>query len=332
MTELVLKDKSYFLPEKWEELTPDQYLFLLDLLDEYIHGNILANTVGINFAMYVLNIKKPRLMTSKQSEQFFENIAWLGDKAAFWWMVEFENPKVLDNVDPELNRKLKTTLPDDLPQTPEVRVISRYKYWLEPDFVFCSNLIPSLLKKQGYRFNMDDGLLSTSLTAGQFSAAMTISQQYGKTKKEELLNLLCAILYPVNGHYDFEKAQQQASSFKTLSIQQKQGVYINFRGILAFVTQRTKFAILFNAPKQEGKTKTKGEKITIGFNKNIYTLSKNGYGDTDQLMKLNLVTFLDLLLNELIDAVKSMQSMDMELNQILSATGLSLSQLKLITP
>ncbi|MCW3784929.1 hypothetical protein [Plebeiibacterium sediminum] len=331
MTEIVLKDKTYFLPEKWEELTPDQYLFLLDLLNDYIHNKITANIVAINFAMYVLKIKRPRFMSPKQKEVYYENLAWLGDRAAFWWVVEYEKPEVLNNVDPELRRKLKTTLPEDLPQTPEVRVISRYKYWLEPDFVFCSNLMPTLNKSIGYRFNMDDGLLSSSLSAGQFSDAMTISQQYGTAKKEDLLNLLCAILYPVHGNYKFEKAQEHAVSFKKLSTHHKQAIYINFKGILTFITQRTKFAILFNAPKKQGESTIKEEKITIGFNKNIYTLSKNGYGDTEQLMKVNLVTFLDLLLNELIDAVKSMQNMEMELDKILSATGLSLSQLKLIT-
>ncbi|TAJ13054.1 hypothetical protein DMA11_10335 [Marinilabiliaceae bacterium JC017] len=331
MTEIVLKDKSYFLPEKWDELTPDQFIFLLDLLNEYTQGKREARSVGINFGMYVLGIKKPRWITSQQQELFYENIAWLGEKTAFWWKVVYQNRDALNNIDPGLRKKLKRTLPEDLPNTPEVRVLRREKKWLEPDFNFSSNIIPTLKLSRawascrGYRFSVEDDLLSSSLTAGQFSDAMTIAGQYATGKNSELLNLLCSILYS-GANYSFEKAKNKAPEFCLVKEHIKQAVFINFEGIKAFLTTKTKFAILFRQSDE------KAPKITVGFNNTIYTLSKNGYGDTEKLMQLNLVTFLDLMLKELIDAVRSMKDIEMDLDKILKNTGLTLQQLQLIAP
>lgn len=314
---VVLKNKQYFLPDAWEDLSTEQYLFLLELLNDYTHNRIDASTVGINFAMYVLGIKKPKHLSLVQKEQFYENLAWLGEKATFWWVLKFENPKALDNIDPELRKQLKTHLPADLPQTPEVRVVARQKHWLEPNFTFAKNLIPKIGKAEGYTFSIDNKLMTTSLTAGQFSEAMTICNQFGSTNKPQLLNLLCQILY---------NTDINSKRFKNVSEVTKQGIYINFTAIMGYVTTRTKFALLFRPGK------SKQAKITIGFNQNIYTLAKQGYGNTDELMKANLITFLDLLLNELIDSVKSMQSMEQDIGQIAHNTGLTVSQIKLIAP
>lgn len=338
MKEIHLKDKIYHLPQRWDELTTDQFTFLLDLLNEYTQGQLEARSVGINFGMYVLGIKKPRMMTPRQETQFYENLAWLGERATFWWKVVYQNPDALNNIDSELRKQLKNTLPEELPDTPEVRVLRREKKWLEPDFIFSSNIIPFLepslksnpkhLRYRGYRFSIEDDLLSTNLTAGQFSNAITIAGQYGSTKNPALLNLLCAILYYRYDQvdYSFEKSKTLAPAFKEVPEHIKQAVYINFMGIKEFLTTRTKFAILFRSSNE------KTPEISVGFNNTIYTLAKSGYGDAEQLMQFNLVTFMDLMLKELIDAVKSMKEMEMELDKILSATGLSLAQLNLIAP
>ncbi len=335
MIDIYLKDKAYHLPERWEELTPDQFTFLLDLLNEYTTGKRDADSVGINFGMYLLGIKKPRLMSPKQEMQFYENLAWLGEKAAFWWRVVYEKPEALDHIDPELKKQIKTTLPEDLPDTPEVRVLRRHKKWLEPDFIFSSNILPFLypslnkdpktLRYRGYRFTMEDNLLSTTLTADQFSHAMTIAGQYGATKSESLLNLLCAILYYQYDQvdFDFEKSKEMAPVFNDVPRHIKQGVFINFMGVKEYLTTRTKYAILFR-PSNE-----KTPEINVGFNNNIYTLAKIGYGDAE---RFNLVKLMDLMLKELIDAVRSMKEMEMELDKILSATGLTIHQLNLIAP
>lgn len=317
MIAVVLKNKEYQLPSTWEELNPKQFIFLLKLLNTYTHGKIPATTVGVNFAMYLLGIKKPRFLSAKQKQLYLDNLAWLGDKVAFWWRVKYANPDVLINIDPELKKQLKTNMPEDLPQTPEVRVLCRERKWFEPNFTFSANLIPKINKYQGYAFSTKNKLMSTSLTAGQFSESLTVCNEYGAQKQAPLLNILCSILYNIPADHKHLSKIPEAT---------KQAVYVNFTAVMGYITKHTKFALLFTPGTD------KQAKISIGFNKNIYTLAKNGYGDTNKLSEINLITFLDLLLNELIDSVKTMQSMDMDLGQIANRTGLSIQQIKLIAP
>lgn len=314
---LVLKNKEYQVPGTWEELSPEQFIFLLGLLNSYTHSEIPATNVGVNFAMYLLGIKKPRFLSPSQKQQYLDNLAWLADKVAFWWVVKYAKPEALDNIEPDLRKQLKNTLPEDLPQTPEVRVLCREKKWLEPDFIFSANLIPKIKKHKGYMFSTENKLMSTSLTAGQFSEGLTVCNEYGTQKEATLLNVLCSILYNIPANHKHLSKIPEAT---------KQAVYVNFTAVMGYITKRTKYALLFTP------STDKQAKISIGFNKNIYTLAKNGYGDTNKLAEINLITFLNLLLNELIDSVKTMQSMDMDLGQIANKTSLSIQQIKLIAP
>ncbi|WP_289054168.1 hypothetical protein [Carboxylicivirga marina] len=334
MIELELKGTAYYLPERWEELTPEQFLFLLDLLDDYAQGKREARAVGINFAMHVLGIKKPVALTRKQRQQYYENLGWLGEMASFWWKVVYVNPELLESIDPELREKLRIILPEDMPDTPEVRVLRRAKKYLEPDFSYTCNLLPSIkagnIKYTGYRFGMDAGLLSSDLVAGQFADAMTVAGQYGATRQPELLNHLCSILYRKFGQLSYEPVQAHANAhvFSKVSERIKQAVYLNFIGIREYLTMRTHYAVLFKRETGEQKTPT----ITVGFNDNLYSLAKSGYGDAEKLKQFNLFTFYDLMLKELIDAIKQMKQMDMEVDRILSSTGLSFAQYKQLAP
>nr|WP_321409329.1 hypothetical protein [uncultured Carboxylicivirga sp.] len=330
--ELELKNKTYYLPESWDDLTPDQFLFLLDLLNEYTSGKREARSVGINFAMYILGVKKPRLMTMQQSNQYYENLGFVGESIAFWWKVVYSNADLLNNIDPKLKKLAENVLPEDMPDSPEVRVLQRATKYLEPNFSFSTNLIPQIKagysKYFGYRFGLDDDLLSTTLTAGQFSDAMTISGEYAVTKKEELLNHLCAMLYYKRGgdEYSFEASHRNAADFKKVSVHIKQAVCINFIGVCDYLTLKTKYSILF----RRSDNNTNPPAISIGFNNNLYSLSKSGYGDAERLMKFNVIILFDLMLKELIDAVNNMKQMDMELDKILSNIGLTIEQYKLI--
>ncbi len=58
----------------------------------------------------------------------------------------------------------------------------------------------------------------------------------------------------------------------------------------------------------------------------LYSLSKAGYGDIENLKKMSLIEMLNLLVKELRDAVHSLQGMEKSPTEIVEATKLSLDQ------
>ena len=100
----------------------------------------------------------------------------------------------------------------------------------------------------------------------------------------------------------------------------KQAILMNYMAIHIFLSQKTKYAILFS-----GTGTDKKGKITLGFHDSIYSLIKAGYGDVE---KMNLVKFLDLMLKELKDSVKVLHDNEMSLQDIAAKSKLTVQQVK----
>jgi len=318
---LHLKKKAYDFPSEWNELSPEQYIYLTKLLRLYQQGILKAGEVRVMYFLKVAGLIPRRFRKKEKEDLYSENVYRASNMIGFFFKLVYHNQKAFDNLDPELQKLILRTDPDDLPDKPEIRAARKLNRHLEVDAIFPNNLLPVLpgTKLKGFRFNLDNEFLDTSITASQYVDAYSVFEVWAERNDRNSLNLMAAILYQGDS-YSSKKAHEQLPIIEKLPEDVKYGVMLNFMAIHLFMSKRTKYAILFS-----GTGSDKKGKISLGFHDSIYSLIKAGYGDVEND---NLVKFLDLMLKELKDSVKALHDMDMKLDEIASKTKLTALQVK----
>lgn len=306
MLDFELNDNTYSCPDSWEELSPEQYLFLSDLLLQYSIGKLSVSELRIQFFCYLMDIKFKRL---PKTELAYENIYLLSRQLTFMFKIEYENKDQFVFFDAETQEMFTRFLPEDLYPSPETEMAQRMKCHFVIDATFSKNLLPEAGGVKGYAFAATNGFVATTLTAAQYVQATTLYGAYVESGSAEQLIMLAESLYPKG---------------KNFTDAELHGILLNFQAIQSFLYQ-TKYGILW---KRKG-TSTKN-KLSVGLADSIYTLSTEGYGSHNEVKNYNLITYLDLLLKQLIDSVKLLNSYELKLPEIAEKTGLSIEQINAI--
>ncbi len=306
MLEFELNDNSYKCPDKWEELSSEQYLFLSDLLLQYSLGKISVTEVRAKLLQKLLQLDFKRL---PKGSLLFENMYLISRQLTFMFKIVYEDQKQFSFFSEDTQKMLERYLPEDLYPSPEIELAEQMKCHFAIDAVFAKNLLPQAGGVQGYEFDVEGGFVSTTLTAEQYVQAVTLYGAYVKSGNQEQLEMLANTLYP-DGE-NFTEAELH-------------GVFLNFGAIQTFL-YNTKYGILW-----QRKSTGKNNKLTVGLMDSVYTLSSEGYGNLVEVKNYNLITYLDLLLKQLIDSVKTLQSYELKLPEIAEKTGLSIEQLNTI--
>ena len=332
MFEFYLKNKHY-IPDHWEELTPDQFINLVDALLKYRRGELDYMGVKVYAILSLLGLRPHRMRDKEKEQRMDENIYRLTRHVNFFFRIEYQNKKTFASFSDENKRLLKHMLPEDIDSNdPELRVAQKMNKWYEVDAVFAKNMLPEIQigrrKYQGYIIDYTDGIAITTLTAAQFADAQTVFNQIAENPTAELLSLLVAILYQ-DDNYNEHQARQLAPVFNKLTKTVKQAVYLNFSAIQEFIVTKTKYSILFKKPKKQKKA---SKKYDIGLNESIYQLSKAGYGAKKQMQKTCLFEFFDMMIKELQDAVTAMHKMEKDISEIANEANLTITQVKELLP
>ncbi|MFH0757332.1 MAG: hypothetical protein V2B15_08605 [Bacteroidota bacterium] len=325
MLELYLNGTKYEFPNQWEELTQEQFIYLSDLLWKYQQGLISAGEVRIQYFLHVAGLKPRRIRRAEREQLFSENVYRACTHINFFFKWKYQNEKAFAGFPAELQKELLRTDPDDMETTQDVRVARKMKRHMEIDAAFARNLVPSLpgnRRINAYRFVLEENFLDTSMTAAQYVDAYSVFETWSRDGKPEAMDLLVATLYQ-DKNYSSEMAHRNKDLVKRYPEDIKRAIVLNYMAIHVFLSQRTKYAILFS-----GTGSDKSGKITLGFHDSIYSLIKAGYGDVEQM---NLVKFLELMLKELIDNVNTLKANDMKLEDIASKLKMTVSQVKLLT-
>jgi hypothetical protein len=320
---MITVQKKYNYPNEWEELNPEQYLMLVRLLLEFMNGKLSPQEVRI---AYFLNIAKinPRMILKRNRERFHENIYRITRTLNF--MFKYQYPEgSLSEVSPELQAQLEKILPSDLPETPEIRYVKKLKRITHPDFVFSKNLVPEIKvngkKYKGYIFELKGEIFHTTLTAEQYVNANLLYGKYIELRDIVYLDMMAATLYCP----DRNDCIEFAKTLEKTDIATKQAVFICFQAIQTFLATRTKYAILWNR-----KPTKENNKFSLGLSDSIYSLSSAGYGSLNEVEKMDIISFFDLMLKNIIDSVKTLKDMGLKKSEIVEKTGLSFSQLNKI--
>lgn len=314
--------KSYNLPDQWEELKPQQFIRLVELLTSFSVNKMDPETLRALFLLEVAGIQPRRIRSQKSQCIFTENVYRIGRNLNFMFQVVYKNTAAIASMAPEIRELLKRNLPDELDMDiPEIRVAHKLKKHIEVDMLFAKNLIPKIRigKKEypGYRFDRTGGILNTNLPAGDFIDACNLLDQLNETGDERYLDEIIRILYHL--------PEDLPDGFHLPNEGVRAAILFNFRAVLLFLSQNTHYGILWNRP-----TGKKAPKLSIGFIDSLYSLSKAGYGDISRLRKVSLVEFLDLLLKEISDAVKQLKDAGKNLLEIAETTKLTLEQVQSI--
>jgi len=321
MLDLYLKKKKYSFPNEWKELTPEQFIYLTGLLRTFEQKLLTEEEVRIMYFLKVAGLLPRRFRKTEKRELYSENVYRAAVQLNFFFKYVYEDKKAFEKLSPDLQELLTRNDPDNLPNEPDIRAARKLKRAMHVNSIFAHNLIPDLpgTKLKGYRFNLKKNFLDTTLTAAQYVDAYAVFEQWAKSNDEDSLNLMCAILYQKED-YSTEMSHKLVDQLSRVDYNTKFAVMINYIAIHLFMAQKTKYTILFG-----GSGSDKAGKISLGFHDSIYSLIKAGYGKVESM---NLVKFLDLMLKELKDAVKSLHDAEISLPDIASKTKLSIEQVK----
>lgn len=185
--------------------------------------------------------------------------------------------------------------------------------------VLSRQMLPEIGRYTGYTFSCDYGIAETSMTAEQYVDAIALMQLYARNHDEPVLDRLVSVLY-ASAPYGIESV----ADVMTADMQHrfKTAAYYNFRGILEWIRRLPKYDIIYN---REGGS---GSGVSpMGLEGSIYSLAKAGYGDYREICQLNLFTYLDMLLDQSIESVRTLKGCGLKPVEIAEKLHLDVQQI-----
>ncbi len=324
--DIEIKGKPYSIPNSWDALSPDQFIYLSGLLQQYAAGKLSMSDVRLRFVIYVLDIDMSYI-PKRHRDTISQNLYILLSKVTFIFSLKYPD-SVWNNISPDIRRIAIKTEPADLPDSPEARILRRTDYKYVVDGCFAAQLIPFITvgKKTyaGYTINTLCGQLSCSLTARQYTDASECLS--GINTNNGLLPLLAATLYQPAGYLS-GWAHDNATCFSNLPVATLESIALCFQAFVLFLFTKTHFSILWQKGSENISQKTK---LSVGLKDGIYTLSEDGYGDINTVGDMPLIEYLEILRKKKIDAVRTMHSADVKITEIAEKTGLSIDTINSI--
>lgn len=324
--DIEIKGKPYSIPNSWDTLSPDQFVYLSGLLQQFASDTLSMSDVRLRFVIYVLDIDMAYI-PKRHIDTIAQNLYILQSKVSFIFNIKYPD-SVWNSLSPEIRKLALKTEPSDLPDSPEARILRRTKYKYVVDACFAAQLLPAItIGKEtftGYSVNTLCGQLSCSLTARQYIEASDCLHNIDKNR--DLLPLLAALLY-LPADCSPQWAHDHAPLFAKLPSATLESVALCFQALVLFLFTKTHFNILWK--KGSNKDSQKG-KLSVGLKEGIYTLSEEGYGDIHTVGNIQLIEYLEILRKKKIDAVRTMHSAEMKLTEIAAKTGLDLETIQKI--
>lgn len=301
-------DNKYELPNSWEELSQDQYLALVPLINRMMSGDLTLSQVRIKWVKQILGLKRVKVK-SRMEEIAADNLYTLSRQVNFFYYVDYGDAD--KSISSEVRRMVRKTPAEDFVTTnSEIRYLQSLDYTFQLDAVWVKNLLPTLKigKKhyQGWSATVEGGMLITDMTTQQFTQGYDLLLSINKGQVNSAMRLLVCVLYGVDQNADLVQDDVL------------QAVTLNFQAFVSFIFTKTRYSVLWNRDLPAKPNR----KVSTGMSEAIYGLCNNGYGSYDQIEQMPLMTYLSILLSDLISSVRNMKEMDMKIDKISEKTGL----------
>lgn len=283
MITLKLK-KSRQVPNTWHELNEEQFVRLAGVISDFEKGVTNFEQFKVMTVAAILDLKVNKL---KMTETLFENLFRISEQLDFPYKIrEKEDHK-------------------------------------EVEFRICVNrqMQPKVKQNHGYVFNVDSGMIETSIVSEQYVDAISVMKLYSSDHSDQALDMLVKILYcPL----PYSKENMQKVKLHQFSRNQKLAAYYNFRGLLEWIRRIDKYDIIFNSAED------KPGSSPIGMEGSLYSLTKAGYGVFRDVCTLDLFTYLDLLLSQTIESIHTLKGCGLKPTEIAEKLNLTVGQISTV--
>ncbi len=182
--------------------------------------------------------------------------------------------------------------------------------------VFALQLFPSVQiggqTFPGYDICTSGGMLSVDIAALRFIDAL---QALGDSRDESMLRLVLTLYCP-GGYSPSDVHRLSATLYPQVRAEEWsviRAVAFQFSALAAYIFRHPRYAILRGSGESD-----KGEKseYALGMEASLYHLCADGIGTADQVEQLPILQYLELMRQKLIEGVRSMKEMGMEIGEI----------------
>lgn len=305
------REKEYEIPNSWEALTHQTWLRLVRNYQLVEDGQLSVGELRIRLLCDIMGWRWQKMT----DETAISNLIVLSEQLTFPFRIQYpDNNAALRGLTDKRYAVAVRTEPDHIaePWAEPLRTLD-WKYQL--DLCFFRQMMPTVtvdrVEMFGYKADARLGALTTSLTALQYIEAREAIEG-----EQPNLPLLAAILYNPEP-YDSNQAHALSDDFAHLDILTLQAIRLNFEAVTTFLFTRTPFSLLTKFEKT-GKAKS----ITTTMGDALYDLCADGLGNSQEVEKMNVITYLRILRKKTIDSVRQLHGMKMDVGKIANETGL----------
>lgn len=319
MITLYFGQSTYEYPNSWDELTKEQYLALIPLLNRVWSGEISILEMRVSWFRQIsglVNLKVPR----RCKDRFLDNVVTASRQFNFFYKLDYGS--ALDDISFSSRQLLVKTPADEInSEDSEIRYARTVDYTYIIDAVWAKNLIDEIILENsvlsGWTADVNNGILSTSLTALQFTQGCDLLSLITSTSSFRPLAVLVALLYGADINDD--KILKEIEMLPIIVIS---GVLLNFQAFVSYIFGCTHYAILWDTKTNSVKAK---EVITSSFSDSLYHLCKDGYGNYEQIERMPLLTYLNIMRSDMIGSIKSMSASGSSADEIAEHTHLPIT-------
>jgi len=310
---------KYDLPSEWEELTSEQYLAVMECLGEFEAGRTSFEEMKVRTVLALTGISRP----DPENVTLCENIFRLSERLTFPYRFRYDEPR-FGKLSAKMQEALAKRLPSQMdPSEPEVRVALSFRPKVEADLSFAKQMLPVLpgTGMEGYTFIRKGPIVETSLTAAQYIDANSMLRMlHGDSEDRDIvLNSLVSILYAPK---PYDPDREDCPRMGGIPYHVKLAVMYNFISVAEWVSRMPQYDLLFNTAKR----KSAGTDI-LSPDAALMSLSEKGYGDYAAVGRMNLFTYLNILLKQTVDAVREMKAYKVKPGEIAEKMNLTLEQI-----
>lgn len=325
MRKIYIDKQVINIPETWDDLTQEQYVFIASLLYRHHIGEIDFSEVQLLSVCKILNLQVQQVKEKISLTSFINYLlaSWKLNFTRIYRRIYREDYIAWRAAAREcyLSKEVK----EDLLAFNLVQIAKELDFLQMDNFQisFLQNPVPRL-PEIGVGKKFDIGILiNTDITAGTYADAMDlmIAWEENKNPKDAILNYIIGMLYtglPLKEILDNTKL---LNSLDKVEFSVKYAIYLWFVSISTYFLVHPVYSHLYKGKKQDE------DKIRLGMAESIIRLSKAGYGSVDNMKSMNLIAFMDIQIAELQESIRGALAAGIEPIKLAEKTGRTLTQI-----
>lgn len=313
MIKIAHNKKTVEIPNKWQELTPQQFVMVVKFALMAQVGEIDMLDLRRLVLRLLTGYKAPRRFTFwKDKENIESNLFNLAMMLKFPMVPVYTNPELLEVFSSDLREILKTSFPFDIYEVDYCQQLEmvgdELKWKPEINLDFGRNPLPVINARRKNYYGptfaiVENGSFETDITTGEYFDAIDELQMYDSTKSEAYLNRFIATLYRPNRETAYSPAHTANLSAKLAGIDgdTKQALVLLWAWYSKVIQQHHLYSLFFSG----GKSQNNGN--PLGLSATLFALSTDGYGSREEIRRWPVTEFFNSLYYRLSSTVDQLR-------------------------